>query len=132
VTTDFSHEPVTITMPARAEYLHVIRTVVGSVAARQDLTIDAIEDLRIAVDEACSQLIATHGSTVTVAISPSPDGIEVTCSTDSAVAAWPPEGIQHTLASQVLRGLADDVAWDRLAAGPSIRVGKRGVAVGGR
>ena len=45
-------DTIAISVPARAEFLHVVRTVVGSVAARCNLTIDAIEDLRIAVDEA--------------------------------------------------------------------------------
>ena len=125
-----SDNAVRITVPARAEFLHVVRTVVGSVAARHDLTIDAIEDLRIAVDEACAQLLATRGSSVTVEIDPVGDGVDAVCSTDADVATWPPEGIQHSLATQVLQGLADSVAWERTAAGPSVRIGKRSVGAG--
>ena len=116
-------------VPARAEFLHVVRTVVGSVAARGNLTIDAIEDLRIAVDEACAQLLVAKGSTITVRIAASAERVDVTCGTDAHVAAWPPEGIQHTLAAQVLQGLADDVAWERDGEGPAVRVAKRGVPV---
>jgi hypothetical protein len=47
-------DAITVTVPARAEFLHLIRSVVASVAARRDLSIDAIEDLRLAVDEACA------------------------------------------------------------------------------
>jgi serine/threonine-protein kinase RsbW len=122
---------VRIEVPARAGFLHVIRTVVGNVAAKHDLTIDAIEDLRIAVDEACAQLLAAHGSTLTVAIVPSDDGIETVCSTDAEVAAWPPDGIQHSLAVQVLRGLADSVEWELTGSGPVVRVGKRAVGARG-
>lgn len=118
-------EAIRIRVPARAEALHVVRSVVGSVAAQRDLTIDAIEDLRIAVDEACAQLIAAQGSTVTVEIGPNDDGVEVVCSTDADVALWPPAGVERSLAAQVLRGLADEVAWERTADGPSVRVGKR-------
>jgi serine/threonine-protein kinase RsbW len=121
---------VVITVPARAEFLHVVRTVVGSVAARHDLTIDAIEDLRIAVDEACAQLLVARGSAVTVTLVAASGGLEATCSTDADVAVWPPEGVEHSLASQVLQGLADSVAWERSAAGPSVRVGKRAVGAG--
>jgi serine/threonine-protein kinase RsbW len=120
-------DAVRITVPARAEFLHVVRTVVGSVAARHDLTIDAIEDLRIAVDEACAQLLIARGTSVTVAISGRDDGVETVCSTDAEVAVWPPEGIQHSLATQVLKGLADSVAWELSAEGPTVRVGKRAV-----
>ena len=121
-------DTVTIVVPARAEFLHVVRTVVGSVAAKRDLTIDAIEDLRIAVDEACSQLLVAHGSTVTVRIAANPDGVEVVCSTDADVPTWPPEGVEHTLAAQVLQGLADTVSWERDGDGPAVRITKRGVA----
>jgi serine/threonine-protein kinase RsbW len=121
---------VVITVPARAEFLHVVRTVVGSVAARHDLTIDAIEDLRIAVDEACAQLLVARGSAVTVTLVAASEGLEATCSTDADVPVWPPDGVEHSLASQVLQGLADSVAWERSAAGPSVRVGKRAVGAG--
>lgn len=121
---------VVITVPARAEFLHVVRTVVGSVAARHDLTIDAIEDLRIAVDEACAQLLVARGSAVTVTLVAASEGLEATCSTDADVPVWPPDGVEHSLASQVLQGLADSVSWERSAAGPSVRVGKRAVGAG--
>jgi serine/threonine-protein kinase RsbW len=117
---------VEIAVPARAEFLHVVRTVVGSVAARHDLTIDAIEDLRIAVDEACAQLLSARGARVVVTISGTGDGVETVCSTDADVAVWPPAGVQHSLATQVLQGLTDSVAWELTAAGPTVRVGKRG------
>ena len=116
---------MTITVPARAEFLHVVRTVVGSVAARHNLTIDAIEDLRIAVDEACAQLLVARGSSVVVELTAAAGGIQATCSTDAEVEVWPPDGIEHSLAAQVLQGLADEVAWERTAGGPAVRVGKR-------
>ena len=120
-------DAISIVVPARAEFLHVIRTVVGSVAARGNLTIDAIEDLRIAVDEACAQLLVAKGSSITARIAASADRVEVVCSTDADVAAWPPEGVQHTLAAQVLQGLSDNVSWERGSAGPAVRVAKHGV-----
>jgi serine/threonine-protein kinase RsbW len=119
---------VTITVPARAEFLHVVRTVVGSVAARHNLTIDAIEDLRIAVDEACAQLLVARGSSVVVELSAGARGIQATCSTDAEVEVWPPDGVEHSLAAQVLQGLTDEVAWERTAGGPAVRVGKRALS----
>lgn len=124
---DQQWDAIAIVIPARAEFLHVVRTVVGSVSVRANLTIDAIEDLRIAVDEACAQLLVAHGSTVTVTITPRGDSIEVVCATDAEVASWPPDGVQHTLAAQVLHGLADEVSWERDGEGPAVRVTKRGI-----
>jgi serine/threonine-protein kinase RsbW len=124
-----SDDTVRITVPARAEFLHVVRTVVGNVAARRDLTIDAIEDLRIAIDEACAQLLVARGRSVTVEIRPDETGVVTICTTDADVDVWPPEGVQHSLAAQVLHGLTDSVAWERTSNGPSVRVGKRGIGV---
>lgn len=120
-------DTVLITVPARAEFLHVVRTVVGSVAARHDLTIDAIEDLRIAVDEACAQLLIARGTELTVRLEPTRIGLQATCSTNADVPQWPPDGVEHSLASQVLQGLADNVAWERMDGVPSVRVAKRAV-----
>ena len=48
---------VTIQMPAEGAYLSVLRTATAGLAARLDFTLDEIEDLRIAVDEACGMLL---------------------------------------------------------------------------
>jgi serine/threonine-protein kinase RsbW len=48
---------VSITLPAQSAYLSVLRTATAGIAARLDFTIDEIEDLRIAVDEACAMLL---------------------------------------------------------------------------
>ncbi|MGQ7295074.1 anti-sigma regulatory factor [Quadrisphaera sp. KR29] len=48
---------VELVVPAAPEYLSVLRTATAGLAARLDLTIDEIEDLRIAVDEACALVL---------------------------------------------------------------------------
>ena len=48
---------VTVRMPAESAYLSVLRTATAGLAARLDFTLDEIEDLRIAVDEACAMLL---------------------------------------------------------------------------
>ena len=48
---------VTLRLPAAGAYLSVLRTATASLASRLDFTIDDIEDLRIAVDEACAILL---------------------------------------------------------------------------
>jgi len=49
---------VTIRLPAAGAYLSILRTATAGLAARLDFTLDEIEDLRIAVDEACAILLA--------------------------------------------------------------------------
>lgn len=48
---------VEIRVPAEASYVATVRIAAASLAARCDLTVDDIEDLRLAVDEACSLLL---------------------------------------------------------------------------
>jgi len=48
---------VVLRLPALGAYLSVLRTATASLASRLDFTIDEIEDLRIAVDEACAMLL---------------------------------------------------------------------------
>lgn len=56
-----SHDTVELTVPANPAYVSVIRTVTASLAARRDFTIEEIDDLRIAVDEASALLLPHVG-----------------------------------------------------------------------
>lgn len=52
-----SGDHVELRVPASSAYLAVLRTAAAGLAARLDFTLDDIEDLRIAVDEACALLL---------------------------------------------------------------------------
>jgi serine/threonine-protein kinase RsbW len=47
-----------LVVPARAPYVATVRLTAAALAARCGLTVDEIEDLRLAVDEACNLLLA--------------------------------------------------------------------------
>jgi anti-sigma regulatory factor (Ser/Thr protein kinase) len=49
--------PVEFRVPARLESLAVIRTLVTALGTLEDLDLDAVADLRLALDEACTRLI---------------------------------------------------------------------------
>jgi serine/threonine-protein kinase RsbW len=51
------HADVELRIPADSAYLAVLRTATAGLAARLDFTLDDIEDLRIAVDEACAMVL---------------------------------------------------------------------------
>ena len=57
---------VSMTVPADVAYVSTLRLAAASLAARCDLTVDDIEDLRLPVDEACALLLphATPGSAI--------------------------------------------------------------------
>ena len=56
-----SDDAVELVVPADPAYLAVLRTASAGMAARLDLDLDEIEDLRIAVDEACTLLLDGAG-----------------------------------------------------------------------
>ena len=51
-------DAVDLAVPADPAYVAVVRSATAGLAARLALSVDEIEDLRIAVDEACSLLLA--------------------------------------------------------------------------
>ncbi|MGD9959510.1 anti-sigma factor [Nocardioides sp.] len=55
---------VELRLPADNAYVSVLRTVASGLAARLDFTIEDIEDLRMAISEACALMLpmADHGS----------------------------------------------------------------------
>jgi serine/threonine-protein kinase RsbW len=95
-------------MPADGAYLSVLRTATAGLAARLDFTLDDIEDLRIAVDEACAMLLsqAVPGSSLECSFALSPDDMTITVSVLS-LSPHPPSA--DTFAWTVLSALAGSV-----------------------
>ncbi|MBE7194698.1 MAG: ATP-binding protein [Gordonia polyisoprenivorans] len=54
---DATHDVVAMQVPADVVYVSTLRLTAASLATRCDLTVDDIEDLRLAVDEACALLL---------------------------------------------------------------------------
>lgn len=124
--------PVVVSIPARPDFVHVLRSVVASVAARADFTLDAIDDLRLIVDEACAQLLSYSrpAAVLTVQIRLSGEAsVEVVVRSDADPAAWPPADAEGSLGWQVLSALADEARFEH-AGGPALRLTKRRDPVG--
>ena len=101
-------DQVKVTMPAEGAYLSVLRTATAGLAARLDFTLDEIEDLRIAVDEACAMLLsqAIPGTNLECAFDLESDQMTITV---SVVAAEPRMPARDTFAWTVLSALAGTV-----------------------
>ena len=122
---------LTVSVPARGEFVHVLRAVTASVAARMRIPYDGIEDLRLAVDEACAWLLRTDfGSPTTMSLRllPAEDRLEAVVSIDAAGGSWPPEAVERTLSWQILSALVDSIELDAHERASSIRLGKRTLA----
>ena len=102
---------VTIKLPAAGAYLSVLRTATAGLAARLDFTLDEIEDLRIAVDEACAMLLAqaVPGADLECRFSLDADRMRVSVSVLTLDGAEPS---RDTFAWTVLSALAGEVDSD--------------------
>lgn len=99
---------VEVRLPANGAYLSVLRTATAGLAARLDFTLDEIEDLRIAVDEACAILLqqAVSDSQLSCYFQQVGDSLRVTVSAPTTDGRAPE---QDTFAWTVLSALAGEV-----------------------
>jgi serine/threonine-protein kinase RsbW len=106
--TPYGEDVVELRLPADGAYLSVLRTATAGLAARLDFTLDEIEDLRIAVDEACALLLpdAAPGAELTCVFALADESLSVTVSVPSRTGRVPR---RNTFAWTVLTALAGEV-----------------------
>lgn len=112
---------VELRLPADAAYLAILRTATASLAARVDFTLDEIEDLRIAVDEACAILLpdVVAGEQISCAFTLDGDTLEVVVSARIDGDHRPERGsfgwtVLEALTGSVESGTSDGLAYLRL------------------
>ena len=113
---------VSVDVPATPAFVQVLRNVVAGVAARLDLPIDQIEDLRLAVTEAASLLLGEGEPTgLRMTIGRDEASMDVTLTSDGRSDPWPTERVMSSWPWLVVKGLTDDLRADLGAdSGPSI------------
>jgi serine/threonine-protein kinase RsbW len=117
---------IEIRLTAGSEYLSTVRAVAADLALQQDMTLDEVDDLRLAVDEACSMLVplAVPGGELRCRFSLAEQEIRVRCSVVAATDERPPtDGFPW----QVLLTLTDSVRSDVDGDGTWIELVKRKV-----
>jgi|WetSurMetagenome_2_1015567.scaffolds.fasta_scaffold696267_2 serine/threonine-protein kinase RsbW len=127
---------VTLRIPSQAEYVAVARLTVAGIAGRMGFPYDAVDDIKVAVGEACTNAIE-HA-----APDPSQEVIEIRCQVDPEALiieiADQGKGFDPGLESQpdllaggglgliLIRALMDEVQLDSLAGkGTQVRMIKR-------
>jgi len=116
---------VVLVVPADGSYLAVLRTATAGLAARLQFTLDEIEDLRIAVDEACAILlsISSDKSEVTSQFEVTDSALSIDVSVPvSGPAALPGD---NSFSWQVLTALAGEVTAKTAGDRALIRLTKR-------
>ncbi len=127
VNTEPDGDVVEVRVPADGAYVSTLRLTAAALAARCDLTIDDIEDLRLAVDEACALLLphAGPGSALDARFELTRGSLEVHASVRALDAAQ----LDRTgFAWTVLGALASSVTVSASDGRLSIAVTKRGQA----
>lgn len=99
---------VELRLPADNVYVSVLRMTTAGLAARLDYTLDDIEDLRMAVGEACALVLegAEPGGRLDIGFELGEGSMRVTVSADSATQDAPDT---DTFAWQVLTALASEL-----------------------
>jgi serine/threonine-protein kinase RsbW len=121
---------VVLVVPADNTYLAVLRTATAGLAARLQMTLDQIEDLRIAVDEACAILVplaaadaSGGGSEVTCRFTVMPEALRIDVSVATPYAHRLPGN--QSFSWQVLTALAGEVSADARNGQATISLTKR-------
>ena len=129
---------IELEFPARAEYVALARLVVSSMASsRRALSEDRIDDLKVAVSEACTNAIEAHGAAATddrvvLRCAEQGDRLEVMIEDrgggfdPSALPVHPPVtdperlNFDRGLGIPLIRTLVDDVSFSSSQAGTSV------------
>ncbi len=128
-------EKVTLKIPGNPEFLHVLRSVISSIGARESLSIDELHDLQLVVDEAGAYLLkqdlgAPH---IWLSVWRLEGGIKAAIWVEASVDEWPQDRADDSLPWMVMKALTDSVEFVTQDGWPGIEFTKdaRGVGADG-
>jgi serine/threonine-protein kinase RsbW len=110
---------IVIKVPATVAHLAILRTVVGGVAARDSFTLDQVNDLRLAVEEAATQLLRhIRRGSIEMAVGLTSEGLMVRLTAEVDT----PEKVinESPLSWMILRALTDDVRLETQQSGITV------------
>lgn len=104
-------ETVRLSVPADARYLSAVRLVAAALASDLDFTVDDIEELRMAVDEAVAVLISNAPERSSIAIEFTLIGDGAPClHVEGALDREPAAGLVDPLAHRIVAAVVDRCA----------------------
>lgn len=115
-----------VRIPAKADYVHVLRSVLTAAAARAKLSVDEIEDLRLALGEACALLIGQSGdgSELQLEVTTDDGRLDVVTRLDAPSRTRERPMPHQTVIWHILSALADEARLEETAQGPAIHLTK--------
>jgi len=117
---------VELRIPAKAEWVAVARLAVAAVASRSDFSVEEIEDIRLAIAEACTNVIrdAEPGAQIDIRCESARDSLGVTVRGGAAVRLRV-DGSEDGLGVIIIQSLMDSVEYRLEPAGVVLDMVKR-------
>ena len=111
--------PMTATVPARKEWVLVLRMALSGVSALFDVPVDVMEDLNTAVEESCDLLLHQDytAETLTLRCEAKAGGLHVSLSAQDRTCCPEEEKADPEIARLIIQTLVREVALDRDEAG---------------
>jgi serine/threonine-protein kinase RsbW len=114
---------ITVTAPAAADSVAILRTVAANVAGRTEAPIGTVDDLRIAVAEACNRLLmsAPAATTLRMELVPGPGSLEARLAAEpSTGGVTTDEDPASALGWAIIRGLTERAEYSTIDGKPTI------------
>ena len=111
--------PMELTVPAREEWVLVLRMAASGVSALFDVPVDVMEDLNTAIEESCDLLLHQDyaAETLTLCCEPRPDGLHVTLTARERTRRPEEEKADPEIARLIIQTLVREVDLDQDEAG---------------
>ena len=106
--------PMTLTVPAKEEWVLVLRMTLSGVCALFDVPVDVMEDLSTAVEESCDLLLHQDyaAETLTLQCEHRPDGLHVILTAQERTRRQEEEKADPEIARLIIQTLVREVALD--------------------
>jgi serine/threonine-protein kinase RsbW len=101
-------DEIRLSLPAIPEYARIVRLTAAGLASRLGFTYDEVEDLRIAVGEACSHLLGTDGRDGTLVVTYTLVADTITIEATGEFNDDPPAQPSAELSAQILNAVVDE------------------------
>ena len=108
-------KPMTLTVPAKEEWVLVLRMALSGVSALFDVPVDVMEDLNTAVEESCDLLLHQDfiAETLTLSCEQKPDGLHVSLTAQERTRCAEEEKADADIAQMIIQTLVREVTLDQ-------------------
>lgn len=115
--------PIELVLPGDSRYMRLARLMASGVATAIGLGLDAVEDVRTAVDEVCSTLIeVADGQPIRLVFAVSPKTLTVTGETETDGTSRQPDDDRLALSHQILQVVTDSHEFTRSNGSATFRI----------